>query len=88
MRGLAQGADEIRQTIPYVLVLKLLRSGAYHLEDDGHSALFLIGIGNGQGDPLPLRFGAQDDELAGLSLAGYQGRFDVHAYDRRIQNGF
>ena len=78
MGGSTQGAHEIRQGFPGLLVGQLDGGAAHQLVDDGDVALFPVIIGYGKGDALALFVHPQDDKLARLRLGSHPGRMDHH----------
>ena len=86
--GPAQGAHEILEGIPLLLVVELFGGGPHHLVDDGDGAGLPVKIGDGQGDALPLPVHPEDDELAGLGLAGHGGGLDLHQGHGGIEHPF
>src|SRR5262249_3901710 len=51
------------------------------LDDEGDRAALGVAVGDGQGDAFAARVDADDDELAGLALAGDPRRLDDEALD-------
>ena len=84
--GPAQGAHEVLDVLALPLVVELLGGGAHELEDDGDGTARPVIGGDGQGDALAVFIHAEDDELAGLALAGHGGGLDFHQGHGGVEN--
>ena len=85
LAGLAQRADKVVQAVALIEQAERHGSRADLLEDDRDRPLFTVEIRDGERDALAVRVHAQDDELAGLSLAGHVRRIDHHQLGVRVQ---
>ena len=86
--GLTQGAHEVLEEVPLLLVVELFGGAPHDLEDDGDGALFPVEGGDGQRDALPLLVHPEDDELPRLRLAGHGGGLHLHEGDGGVEHPF
>ena len=85
MGGTAQGADEVANVVALVQIAQGDGGEAHLLENDGNSAFLPVVAGDGQGNTLTHLIDAENDELAGLGLAGHEGGLDLQQTDAGVE---
>ena len=81
----AQGAGEVLDCVAGVQAVQGQGGGAYQLEYDGNGTGFAVIAGDGEGDAFSLLVHTEDDKLAGLGAAGYQGGLHDHPGDGGVE---
>ena len=78
MGGASEGAAHVQNAVAGIQGFKQGRGLAKNKIDNGDQSLFLIRVGNGQGNALAVFAHAQHDKMAGLSVTGNFGCFEHH----------
>ena len=71
MGGAAKRTAHVEDAVALLQVFQHLGGTAQHQIHDGDSAVFLIGIGNGEGEAFAAFIDAEDDKMAGAGRGGY-----------------
>ena len=76
--GSPQRTHKVQDAVPGLQTAQQIGGQAHLLEDDGDSACFGIGIGNGERHPLAVFIDAEDDELTGPCFFCNERCLDLH----------